>query len=136
MEFPLTITLYFIAVLVLIQVPMGLFVGFYRAKTGIMFLDGGDDKLMRRMRAHANYTEYVPITLLALAAAELAGVPPGLLWGAGTVLIAARLIHYAAIIQVGPDIGRAIGAAGNTLIMLVLGVTILLALNGVFQAAV
>ncbi|MEM8872311.1 MAG: MAPEG family protein [Pseudomonadota bacterium] len=124
------ITLYFVAVLVLLQIPMGLYVGVYRAKTGIQFLDGGDETMMRRMRAHANFTEYVPITLLALGAAELSGTPVPLIWGAGCALVAARLLHFAALIQVGPQAGRGIGAATNTIVMLVLGAAILLALGG------
>jgi uncharacterized membrane protein YecN with MAPEG domain len=64
---------------------------------------------MRRMRAHGNFTETVPITLLAMAAAELAGAPRWLLWGGGAVLLAGRSLHLATLVRAGWGIGRAFG---------------------------
>jgi len=72
MHLPLHITLLFIGVFALIQVPLTVFVGYRRAKTGVQFFDGGDPILLRRMRAHGNYIETVPtvpgITLLRVVA--------------------------------------------------------------------
>jgi len=51
-----------------------------RVQTGIQFMDGGDQTLLRRMRAHANYTETIPIVLLAMAAAEVAQARSGCYW--------------------------------------------------------
>jgi uncharacterized protein len=73
----LTVTAGFVAIFALIQVPLTVMVGFRRVQTGIHFFDGGDLVLLRRMRAHANFTETVPITLLAMAAAELSGYRVG-----------------------------------------------------------
>jgi uncharacterized protein len=64
---------------------------------------------MRRMRAHGNFTETVPITLLAMAAAELAGAPHWLLWVGGAVLLAGRSLQLATLVRTGWGIGRAIG---------------------------
>lgn len=126
----LTVTLVFTAILAILQVPMGVAVGLRRARTGIAFMDGGDAELMRRMRAHGNFTENVPMALLALAGAEIAGTAPGLLWAAGGLLVAARLVHYAAIRGAGPSLGREAGAAGTSLVMLGLGAAILWRLPG------
>ena len=57
---PFSVTIIFIALMALIQLPMTVFVGVYRVKTGIRFMDGGDQTLMQRMRAHGNFTETVP----------------------------------------------------------------------------
>ena len=105
----LQITVLFVGLLALIQIPMTFAVGLYRVKTGIHFLDGGDVQMTRRMRAHGNFTETVPIALLAMAAAELSGAPSMLLWSGGALLLAGRLLHYATIRQYGWAIGRAIG---------------------------
>ncbi len=105
----LQITVLFVGILALIQIPMTFAVGLYRVKTNIHFLDGGDTQMTRRMRAHGNFTETVPITLLAMAAAEIAGAPSYLLWTGGTLLVAGRLLHYGTIRQYGWAIGRAIG---------------------------
>lgn len=108
---PLTTTIVFVALMALIQIPITVIVGLYRVKTNIHFMDGGDTQMMRRMRAHANFTETVPITLLAMAAAEIAGAPAWLLWTGGAVFLAGRLLHYATIRRYGWAAGRAAGMA-------------------------
>jgi uncharacterized membrane protein YecN with MAPEG domain len=105
----LTITLFFIGLFAVMQVPITGMVGYRRFQTRVPFFDGGDQTLMRRMRAHGNFTETVPISLLAMAAAELTGAPQWLLWGGGVVLLAGRLIHFATLMRSEWGIGRAIG---------------------------
>ncbi len=104
-------TVLFIALFALIQTPMTIVVGLRRLKTDIHFLDGGDETLLRRMRAHGNFTETVPIALLAMAAAEYSSAPSLLLWAGGGLLLTGRLVHYATLIQVGWGNGRAVGMA-------------------------
>jgi len=48
--------------------------------------DGGNEALIRRMRAHANYGENMPIVLILLALIELAGGDARILWAAGIAL--------------------------------------------------
>jgi hypothetical protein len=103
----LAITLIFIGVFALLHVPLTLMVGLHRAKTGIAFFDGGDQALLRRMRAHGNFTENVPIALLAMAAAELAGLPSWALWAGGASLLAGRLLHAWAVVRLGWSLIRA-----------------------------
>ncbi len=55
--------------------------------------DGGDGALMRRMRVHANFAEYVPLALLLLALAESLGTNVWLLHGLGIALLGGRLAH-------------------------------------------
>jgi uncharacterized membrane protein YecN with MAPEG domain len=99
----------FIGIFAVLQIPLTVIVGYRRARTGIQFFDGGDPTLLRRMRAHGNYTETVPIVLLAMMAAELTGAPAWLLWGGGTSLLIGRLMHAAILILKGWGIARAIG---------------------------
>jgi hypothetical protein len=105
----LTITPLFIGVFAMMQVPITGMVGYRRFQTRVPFFDGGDQTLMRRMRAHGNFTETVPISLLAMAAAELTGAPQWLLWSGGVVLLAGRLMHFATLMRSEWGIGRAIG---------------------------
>ena len=102
-------TLMFIGVFALIQVPLTVFVGYRRAKTGVQFFDGGDQVLLRRMRAHGNYTETVPIVLLAMGAAELTGMPHWAVLAGGTSLLVGRIMHAAILITRGWGLPRAIG---------------------------
>jgi uncharacterized protein len=81
-------------------------VGYRRLQTRIAFFDGGDRTLMR---AHGNFTETVPISLLAMTGAELTGAPHWLLWSGGVALLAGRLVDLATLVRSERGIGRAIG---------------------------
>ena len=88
-------------------------VGLRRFQTRISLLDGGDTELRRRMRAQANFVEYVPLAVLLLALAELQGAPAGLLWGLGGGLVGALLGYSGCRLwnrQVGTDGSRLLGA--------------------------
>ncbi len=61
--------------------------------------DGGDVGLLRRIRVHANFAEYVPLTLLLLGLAETLKTDARVLHGLGMLLIVARLVHAAGVSQ-------------------------------------
>lgn len=66
--------------------------------------------LQRKVRAHGNFAEYVPMGLLFLVALELMSSPNWLLWLLGTTLAIARIIYAWGIIETyGPSIKRATG---------------------------
>ncbi len=54
---------------------------------------GGQAALERRIRAHGNFAEYCPLTLLLLAMAELRGAPSIVLHALCIGLLAGRLLH-------------------------------------------
>jgi uncharacterized membrane protein YecN with MAPEG domain len=54
---------------------------------------GGDPVLERKIRAHANFIEFVPMALLLLALLELGGLQAPWLWSFGAALLLARLLH-------------------------------------------
>ena len=55
--------------------------------------DGGDEGVLRRMRAHSNFAEYAPVFLVLLAALELAGANRTLLLAAAVAFTLARVAH-------------------------------------------
>jgi hypothetical protein len=55
--------------------------------------DGGDAELARRVRAHANFIEYVPLALILMLLIEIAGIGAWLVHGLGVSLVAGRLVH-------------------------------------------
>ena len=70
-----------------------------RMRTRIALLDGGDALLTRRIRAHANFTESVPITLLLMLLLELAGwTATGLIVSASTLGLS-RALHAVGILM-------------------------------------
>lgn len=101
-------TAVFIAVFCLFQLPITIAVGMHRNNTGIMYLHQGDERLLRKIRAHANFTETVPITLLAMAAAEYSGASSGLLLSGGLSLLLGRIIHVIVTYGSGEGILRAV----------------------------
>lgn len=55
--------------------------------------DKGHKDLALAIRAHANFTEYAPISLILLGLAELNGGHPLVLAGFAAFLLAGRLLH-------------------------------------------
>jgi uncharacterized membrane protein YecN with MAPEG domain len=55
--------------------------------------DGGDKALLKRLRVHGNFAEYVPFSLVLLLIAELQGAAAWMLYLSGLMLVAGRLCH-------------------------------------------
>lgn len=69
-----------------------------RRRAGINLGDGGDPDMLRRIRAHANFAEYVPLILVMMAMLEMGGVlAPWVIHALGITLVAARLLHGIAL---------------------------------------
>ncbi len=64
-----------------------------RGASGVSLGDGGHQLLQRRVRGHANFAEYVPLTLLMLGWLEHGAAPAWLLHAVGGLLLAGRLAH-------------------------------------------
>ena len=74
--------------------------------------DGGNRVLLRRLRAHGNFAEYVPLALVLMALAELQATPAWTLYVIGTALIIGRLLHAYGVSQEPEQSGlRVVGMA-------------------------
>ncbi|MGH8460720.1 MAG: MAPEG family protein [Stenotrophobium sp.] len=60
---------------------------------GISLGDGGDATLLRRIRGHGNFSEYVPLILLMMGMLELSHYSIYILHALGITLLVARLLH-------------------------------------------
>ena len=100
--------------------------GRLRASEKIMHGDGGSAPLMRRMRAHSNFTEYTPIALILIAAIELTGKGGSWLAIVGAVYMAGRVLH--ALGMDSPDVSklRMIGISSTFLVLIGLSVVAVL----------
>jgi len=67
--------------------------GVARRAARVSIGDGGDLKLIARMRAQANFTEYTPFILILIALIELTAGTSTWLWIAGALLLVARVAH-------------------------------------------
>jgi uncharacterized protein len=88
-----SLTLLFAASCALLQCALTALVIMRRASTGIDFLDGGDHQLMRRIRAHGNFSETAPMALLLMALLELRGLGSTWLISFGVALLLGRILH-------------------------------------------
>ncbi|TJY59323.1 hypothetical protein E4T66_13060 [Sinimarinibacterium sp. CAU 1509] len=66
-------------------------------RTNVSLGDGGDPNLLRRIRGHANFAEYVPLILLMMAMLEYGGMRGWLLHVIGATLLVARVLHGIAL---------------------------------------
>jgi uncharacterized protein len=88
---PVVSSLYAV-VLALIGVVLTVRVILGRVRTGVQTGDGGDAALGQAIRAHANFTEQVPIALLVLVLVDVAGTSGVVVHVLGAALVVARLI--------------------------------------------
>ncbi len=104
-----------------------------RAKHRVHHGDGGNDEMNRRIRAHANFAEYVPMILLLVALLEASGAGRGTVHALLLPLLAARLMHpigmVAPVASLQQGIFRGVGASVTMLILVVASVLLLFRLG-------
>lgn len=105
----------------LINVWLGWRVSQVRIADKVLTGDGGNQRLICRMRAHANFTEYTPFVLVLIALIELARGSSLLLWGIGGVYLFARIAHAFGMEQAYPSRLRMIGTIVTLLTLAGLG---------------
>lgn len=120
----LPVTLTFCGVAALINMWLAIRVGQARTREKVSIGDGGNDFVICRMRAHANYVEYTPFVLLLIGALELShsGVAtPMWLWIVSSVYFLGRIAHGLGMEGGTFAKGRAIGTVTTMLTLLGLG---------------
>ena len=79
-------------------------------KKRLLTKSADDGLLQRKVRAHGNFIEQVPLALFLIVALEGMQAPGWLLWLLGDALLVARVAHAWGVIKTyGPSVGRAIG---------------------------
>ena len=123
------ITGFYLALLALLYVVLGLQVSRLRRGNRVLFGDGDNRALRSAIRAHANFIEYVPIITLMVAMLEMSGLGATwvhLLMGA---LLVSRLLHplgmYAAPNTLQFRVGRMGGITITYILLIACALTIL-----------
>jgi uncharacterized membrane protein YecN with MAPEG domain len=124
-----SITAAYLGILGLLYVVLGLQVSRLRQGNQVLFGDGGNIKLRSAIRAHANFSEYVPITVLMVGLLEMSGMPALWVHLLMAALLVARLAHPLGM-YVGPrslqfQICR-VGGILLTLLVLIVSAVLLL----------
>ena len=82
--------------------------------------DGGDEAFNRKIRAQANFVEYVPLAIITIGLLEINGAGQPMLCGLAATLAAARVLHAFGLWS-GVLLGRALGAVLTFAVLLVAG---------------
>ena len=93
-----------------------------RASAKVSLGDGGDPLLLSRIRAHANFAEYVPIILVLMGIIETDVGPGPLLGVIGVALVLCRIAHAVGMGRPAPNPLRVVGVSGTFLILLALSI--------------
>lgn len=120
------ITMLYAALLALIYIGLTLYTVEGRFKYRVGLGDGGNEAMAQRIRAHANFAEFVPFALLLIFFVEYARYPVMLVHGLGIALVIARLLHVAGLVSsAGKSFGRMWGTILTLIVMLVSAVLLL-----------
>ena len=119
----LPITLTVAGAAALINIWLMIRVGQVRTSEKIRVGDGGNEKVIRRMRAHGNYIESAPFVLVLIGAIELASTTsPVWLWIVGGLYLLGRVAHGVGMDDGRFGKGRMIGTIVTMLVLLGLAI--------------
>ena len=114
------VTSLYAGLLGLIYIALSAYVILGRFKYQVSLGDNGNSEMLKRIRVHANFMEYVPLALILMILAEVEGSPELILHILGIVLVISRLIHPIGTMRVvGSSLGRSGGMVLTFLVILV-----------------
>lgn len=86
-------TAFYAALLALVYLGLSGWVMGSRVSDNVLLGDGGDASLLKRVRSHANFSEYVPLALVLVGLLEACGGGHGLVQGLLIALLVGRILH-------------------------------------------
>ncbi len=115
----LPITLMTAGAAAILNLWLALRTGAVRTKAKVSIGDGGNEMLIRRMRAHANFVEYAPFIIILIGLLEFSTGTSLWLWVASALFLVARVAHPLGMD--GLPAGRMIGTLLTFVLLLGLG---------------
>jgi len=97
------IVLLYAGVLALFFVGLSLRTLLMRRRLRIAIGDAGNEALLRAMRVHSNFAEYVPLSLLLIYFVEVTGASPLFVHALGAGILAGRVSHAFGVSQVNEN---------------------------------
>lgn len=114
----LSITLTIAAAAALLNIWLMLRVGKVRIAERVSVGDGGNDNVIRRMRAHSNFIESAPLVLILIAAIELSIGTNLALWIVSALYVLGRIGHGFGMDGGSLEKGRVVGTVLTMLTLL------------------
>ena len=99
----LNITPYYAAILALLFIVLSVRTIKTRRENKVAIGDGGEKSILRAARVHANFSEYVPFTLLLISLLEIQSYSQWIIHGLCIALVTARIIHAYGVSQANED---------------------------------
>ena len=123
----LDITPYYAAVLALLFIILSVKTIKSRREHKVAIGDGGEKNLLRAARVHANFSEYVPFTLLLIAMLEIQSYSHWIIHGLCIALLAARIAHAYGVSQTNENFKFRIFGTATTINIIAICAFLLLA---------
>jgi uncharacterized membrane protein YecN with MAPEG domain len=128
MSLSLPIALSISASAILLNFWLMLRVGQVRKSEGVSVGDGGNEIVIRRMRAHANFTESAPLVIILIALIEFNNLAIGWLSYLAGAYIIGRLLHAFGMDGGALKWGRMVGIIITMLTMVILAFLVVFSL--------
>jgi uncharacterized membrane protein YecN with MAPEG domain len=122
----LNVTALYTGILLVMLVVLSVYVVKGRWSNKVGLGDGANEDMLKRMRTHANFIEYVPLALLGMYLLEVTKHGAIVLHVLGIALVVARLLHAYGMNRRSPNFGRAGGATLTLIILLVEAILLIL----------
>jgi len=123
----LDITPYYAAVLALLFIILSVRTIKSRREHKVAIGDGGEKSLLRAARVHANFSEYLPFTLLLIAMLEIQSYSHWIIHGLCIALLAARIAHAYGVSQTNENFKFRIFGTATTINIIAICAFLLLA---------
>ncbi|WP_068547146.1 MAPEG family protein [Thalassotalea crassostreae] len=120
----LAVTGFYAAILAILFIALTFMVIKQRKSQKVGLGVDGDDNLLKAVRIHGNFTEFVPMALILLAACELNGSSTTFLHTIGGALVTCRFLHAIGLTKSrNTSWQRFVSVLGTMIIILVLAIT-------------
>jgi uncharacterized membrane protein YecN with MAPEG domain len=123
----LNITPYYAAVLALLFIILSVRTIKSRREHKVAIGDGGEKSILRTSRVHANFSEYVPLTLLLIAMLEIQSYSDWIIHGLCIALLSARIAHAYGVSQTNENFKFRIFGTATTINIIAICAFLLLA---------
>ena len=125
MSFIFAVTGFYAGLLTLLLIALSVNVIRMRLKFKVGLGEGDADQrpLIKAVRIHGNFVEYIPLSLLLMAAYEIGGGNVALLHVLGATLVVGRVFHAMGLNKtIGTSRERQIGVLSTFIVMLILAI--------------
>lgn len=121
MEINITTTAFYASLLTLLYIGLSIRIIRLRFKLKIGLGDGGQEPLIKAIRIHGNFSEYIPLALILLAGFELSGASSFWVHIFGAVLFIGRILHAVGLSHsVGTSKSRILGTLSMFTVLVML----------------